>query len=102
LTIDYLSERIEENEGGHKIMMLGIRRTKAEIMRDIEHTSARVIGNNTVRYKRANGDIVIRYHLTDILTRTPNGNLILNTGGWRTYTTKARLNYHTGLNICQT
>jgi hypothetical protein len=63
------------------------------MLANVEHVGrARKIGNNTVRYTRPNGDDVIRLHRTDIVTRKPDGSVILNSGGWRTVTTKARLN----------
>jgi hypothetical protein len=36
--------------------------------------------------------IAIRLHLTDILTFNPDGSVVANSGGWKTVTTKARLN----------
>jgi len=68
------------------------KRTKAEIMQNVECESARIVENNTVEYHRSNGDRVIRLHLTDILTFKANGDVELNTDGWTTVTTKARMN----------
>lgn len=68
------------------------RRTKAEIMAGVECESSRIVGNNTVEYCRVNGDKVLRLHLTDIITWKSNGDIVLSSGGWRTVTTKARLN----------
>ena len=72
--------------------MYGRKKTKAEIMAGVPHVSAKMEGCNTVRYVRADGCVVLRYHETDIVTRKPNGALILNSGGWKTPTTKARIN----------
>ena len=61
--------------------------TKAKIMKDIEYTEAKIIDNNTIRYVRPNGDVVIRLHFTDILTFPKNGGIIFNSGGHLTATT---------------
>ena len=50
------------------------------------------VANNTVRYTKADGSEVIRLHMTDVVTKKPNGNLVLDSGGWKTPTTKARIN----------
>ena len=67
------------------------RKTKAEIMAGVECERSRIAGNNTVEYFQ-NGDRVIRLHLTDIITFKKNGDVVLNSGGWRTPTTKSRMN----------
>lgn len=54
------------------------------------------LGNNTWVFERqdANGDscVVIILHSTPIVTYHENGTVTLNTGGYRTVTTKARMN----------
>lgn len=51
------------------------------------------IANNTYLILDTNSnDIAVRLHHTDILTFKPDGSLILDTGGWETMTTKARMN----------
>jgi len=55
-----------------------------------ERTSCK-IGNNTTLINR--GDrIAVKLHETDIITYWPNGHAVLESGGWRTSTTKARFN----------
>lgn len=49
------------------------------------------IANNTKRYLK-DDNIVIRYHDTDIVTIAPDGTVTLNSGGWRTMSTKDRIN----------
>ena len=66
--------------------------TKAEMLKDIEYLEAKLIDNNTVRYVRPNGDVVIRLHFTDILIFSKDGNVIFNTAGHQTVTTKTRIN----------
>jgi hypothetical protein len=53
--------------------------------------------NTTVRRIPAGPDsavprIVVRYHSTDVATFHPNGDVTVDTGGWSTVTTFARLN----------
>lgn len=55
-------------------------------------TSDRKIANNTRQITRDDGATVIRLHGTDIITDLPDGRQVYNSGGWRTVTTKARLN----------
>lgn len=52
----------------------------------------RPIGNNTRLQQRGDGDIAVRLHNTDILLFKPNGDIVLNSGRWKTVTTKARMN----------
>lgn len=52
----------------------------------------RKIANNTFRYSTTEGCNVIRLHLTDIATQLANGSVRLNTGGWKSVTTKDRIN----------
>lgn len=42
--------------------------------------------------KQENGELVVRYHSTDVVTRKADGTIILKTGGWRTNTTRTRQN----------
>lgn len=49
------------------------------------------VGNNTYLERRGPSTIALRLHATDVLTFTPDY-VELNTGGWFTVTTKARLN----------
>ena len=69
-----------------------MRRTKREIMSGVECVSSKIIDHNTVEYMRIDGSRVIRLHLTDIMTFKPNGDIVLNSGGWQTVTTKERMN----------
>lgn len=49
------------------------------------------VANNT--YARLDPDgVIVRLHGTDILTFRPNGEVVYNSGGWLTVTTKDRLN----------
>lgn len=50
------------------------------------------IANNTRLYERENNSISIQLHNTDIVTYKANGDIVLNSGGWKTVTTKSRIN----------
>jgi hypothetical protein len=53
--------------------------------------TTRKLGNNT--YGRIDGDsVAIRLHSTDVVTFTGDNKVTLNSGGWATVTTKARMN----------
>lgn len=43
--------------------------------------------------------VAVRLHQTDVVTFTGDGHLILNTGGWKTVTTKARINDYTPYDV---
>ncbi|MCP4156662.1 MAG: hypothetical protein GY757_53610, partial [bacterium] len=73
-------------------MLTSTRRTKTEMLKGTDAIKARKVANNTLEYHRENGERVIRLHLTDILTFKSNGNIVFDTGGWKTPTTKNRLN----------
>lgn len=51
----------------------------------------RPLAENNTRIRRDGKDVVIRLHETDILRIKPDGTQILDSGGWKTATTKARL-----------
>lgn len=46
------------------------------------------------RVNRRGDDIAITHHETDIITYRPTGEVVIDTAGWHTVTTKARLNSH--------
>jgi hypothetical protein len=52
---------------------------------------SRKLANNTYLQRR-DKNIAVLYHSTDVVIYTPNGNTILNSGGWHTSTTKERIN----------
>lgn len=57
------------------------------------------IANNTYLVRRNDGTVAIRLHATDILTFRPDGTVVLRTNGWRSITTKARLNEYLGWGV---
>lgn len=71
-----------------------MRETKQEIMAGVGGVeSSKIIGPNTVMFTvMGTGNRVIRFHHTNIITFYENGDITLNSGGWKTMTTKARMN----------
>lgn len=51
----------------------------------------RKVANNTILARRGE-DIALRLHSTDILLFRRDGSVVYNSGGWRTSTTKSRMN----------
>lgn len=47
---------------------------------------------HTTVTRKGNGELRVTYHNTDVVTVHANGNVTLDTGGWRTATTKTRMN----------
>jgi len=52
---------------------------------------AKIIARNTFKFTAPDGAIVTRLHNTDIVRALPGGRYQLNSGGWRTSTTKDRM-----------
>jgi hypothetical protein len=61
----------------------------------------RPLENNTRLQRRNCNDIAVKYHDTDIVTFRSDGSIVVNSGGWRTSTTKERINRYAGLHISQ-
>ena len=54
---------------------------------------SRKIGNNTYLKVRDKSTITILYHSTDVVTYHTDGSTVLDSGGWKTVTTKERINW---------
>lgn len=50
------------------------------------------VGKRATSVRRNEGVLRVTYHSTDVVTVYPNGKIVLNTGGWKSVTTKARMN----------
>lgn len=50
------------------------------------------VANNTRLFRRSDDTIALRLHATDVVLYHADGSMTLNTGGWYTVTTKARIN----------
>ena len=61
----------------------------------------RKVGNNTYAYIQADGSVAIELHGTKVVVLYPNGLVKLNSGGWRTHTTKKRINQYSPVRIYQ-
>jgi len=71
-----------------------MRKTKREVLEGINLstvTKSRFVDRNTLEIIYNNGDRAIRLHNTNIVIIKNNGDIILNSGGWKTITTKDRL-----------
>ena len=72
-----------------------MRKTIAEIMRDVSvkpGTKPKKIANNTMMYTAPDDSVRYRLHRTDVVIKYPNGIVELNSGGYKGYTTKDRIN----------
>jgi len=54
--------------------------------------NSRKMGNNTYAVRNADGTLGIRLHNTQVVVFHEDGRVILDSGRWRTSTTKARIN----------
>lgn len=61
----------------------------------------RKLENNTYLERRSADSIAVRLHSTDVVTYYADGKVVLNSGGWRTVTTKDRLNKYAPVNVVQ-
>lgn len=90
------------------------RKTKTQMLSDIgnAHPGAVICfankdpsKRNTIKYGIRDGDFIreiLRYQDTDIIFWNVDGSITLDTGGWRTSTTKARFNEHLiGMSVWQ-
>lgn len=79
-----------------------MKKTKNEQIAGVDGIqSAKRIANNTLRVQYVDGRESIRLHLTDVITKTPDGRTVYNSGGWRTVTTKDRMNQYGPARITQ-
>ena len=61
----------------------------------------RKIGNNTYAYIEYDGRVSIELHGTKVVVFSPNGLVKLNSGGYRTHTTKKRINQYSPVKVYQ-
>ena len=66
--------------------------TYRSLMEALKTRQTKKLLNHTYAVRRDLGKIAVRLHNTDVLTFHPNGDVQINSGGWRTVTTKSRLN----------
>lgn len=75
---------------------------KAETLLAHGRGGQKKVGNNTYLHRTAEDTIALRLHATDVVLFHRDGSYTLNSGGWRTYTTKARINEFGPGNLYQT
>jgi hypothetical protein len=77
--------------------------THKNLVAALRGRTSRKVDNNTYARRLDSGAVVLRLHKTDIMTAEPDGSVVIRSGGWRTVTTKARLNDYLkdGLSISQ-
>lgn len=63
--------------------------------------SKRLTGVATTLYKRDEDTYAVRYHNTDVVLIHRDGTYTLNSGGYETVTTKARIVEYSGANLYQ-
>lgn len=80
-----------------------MKKTKSAILSDCtkEIESSKFVANNTLKVKYKDGSEAIRLHNTDVVTLLPDGKIQLNSGGWRTNTTKERINDYSPARLWQ-
>jgi len=61
----------------------------------------RPLCNNTRVQSRPDDSIAVKLHNTDVVTFHPDGRVVLDSGGWRTVTTKSRINEYTTVRLYQ-
>ena len=61
----------------------------------------RKVGNNTYAYIQHDGSVSIELLGTKVVVLYTNGLVKLNSGGWRTHTTKKRINQYSPVRIYQ-
>lgn len=68
------------------------RLTVDDLRAHLNGRSSRQLANNTTVEVDEDGTIAVRLHATRILAFHPDGSFTVDSGGWRTVTTKQRLN----------
>jgi len=63
--------------------------------------SQRKVGNNTYAYIQADGSVAIELHGTNVVVIYPDDSVMLNSGGYRTHTTKKRINQYSPVKVYQ-
>lgn len=81
-------------EMGNIGYMVQPRKNKGEMLKTIKTpvVKSRMVARNTLEYENDIGDVITRLHDTDIVRKRPKGTIYLDTGGWNTKTTRARIN----------
>ena len=71
------------------------------MVRGKRNATKRKIGNNTTAEIMGDGSVGIMLHSTYVVKIHPDNTYTLNSGGWRTSTTKDRINKYTNAGLYQ-
>lgn len=85
------------------MIITGENLTKSELLKDVKpgYSSSKKIARNTVKIVYPDNTVIIRYWRTNVITINPDTSVILNSGGYYTKMTKARIEENTNLSITQ-
>lgn len=72
-----------------------------KLIRGKTNKTSRKLGNNTWGVIHDNGDVGIILHNTQVVTIHEDGTYMLYSGGWRTVTTKDRMNQYCPYRVTQ-
>jgi hypothetical protein len=72
-----------------------------KMVRGKTNRDQRKVGNNTYAYIEHDGSVSIELHGTKVVVFYPNGLVKLNSGGYRTSTTKKRINQYSPVSVYQ-
>lgn len=75
--------------------------TFLEAQKIIKNRQSKKIKNNTYLIKINDDSIGVKLHNTIVVTIHKNGSYTLNTNGWRTVTTKQRINQYCPIGVYQ-
>ena len=75
--------------------------TYADAETILARRAIRKIAHNTHLHRIDGDTIAVRLHATDVLTLHRDGRAVLSSGGWRTVTTKERLNRYAPCRVYQ-
>lgn len=72
-----------------------------KMVRGKTNKDTRKVGNNTYAYIQVDGSVAIELHGTNVVVIYPDDSVMLNSGGWRTVTTKKRINQYSPVKVYQ-
>jgi len=76
--------------------------TANKFLTEPRNKASKKIANNTCLVRESQDEIAVKLHDTNVVTFHKDGSIVLNSGGWKTVTTKSRINqYNDKVNIGQ-
>lgn len=67
-----------------------------DLLKMLKKRETKKLANNTYIVRKEANVLAIRLHSTDILTYHPDGRIVVDSGGYKRVTTKARINEYLG------